>query len=76
MLLTVFQIKTDHWGQHFHNILNANDCDEAMKDEIMGKFKIIQNNPDMVVSTNFFFKDIQLHSIKKNCILSENVIFH
>ena len=24
----------------------------------------------------FTLKDIQLHSIKKNCILSENVTFH
>ena len=27
-----------------------NDCDEAMKDEIMGKFENIQHDPDMVVS--------------------------
>ena len=29
----------DHWRHHFHNILNANDCDKAMKDEIMEKLK-------------------------------------
>ena len=27
-------------------------------------------------SDSFQVKDIQLHSIKKNCILSENVTFH
>ena len=42
----------DHWRQHFQNILNANDCDEAMKDEIMGIFENIQHDPDMVVSAN------------------------
>ena len=31
---------SDHWRQHFQHILNANDCDEAMKDEIMGNLKI------------------------------------
>ena len=27
----------------------ANDCDEVMKDEIMGKFEYIQRNPGIIV---------------------------
>ena len=46
----------DYWRQHFQNILNANDCDKAMKDEIMRKFENIQHDPDMVVSTNCIFQ--------------------
>ena len=42
----------DYWRQHFQNILNANGCDEAMKDETMGKFENIQHDPDMVVLAN------------------------
>ena len=42
----------DYWRQHFHKILNANDCDQALKADIMEKFKNIQHNPDMIVSTN------------------------
>ena len=48
----------DHWRQHFQHILNANDCDEATKDEIMGKFGNIQHDPDMVVSANCISKII------------------
>ena len=43
---------TDHWRQHYQSVFNANDCDKAMKDEILGKFENIQFDPDMVVSTN------------------------
>ena len=25
----------DHWRQHFQHILNANDCDKAIKNEII-----------------------------------------
>ena len=42
----------DYWRQHFHKILNANDCDQSLKADIMEKFKNIQHNPDMIVSTN------------------------
>ena len=42
----------DYWRQHFHKILNANDCDQALKADIMQKFENIQHNPDMIVSTN------------------------
>ena len=42
----------DHWRQQFQHILNANNCDETMKNEIMGKFENIQLDPDMVVSAN------------------------
>ena len=57
MLLTVLQLTrqdniADHWRQPFQHILNANGCDEAMKDEIMRKFENIQHDPDMVVSAN------------------------
>ena len=41
-----------NWRQHFYNILISNDCDEAMKDDIMGNFENIQLDPDMVVSAN------------------------
>ena len=42
----------DYWIQRFHKILNANDCDQALKADIMGKIENIQHNPDMIVSTN------------------------
>ena len=42
----------DYWRQHFHKILNANDCDQALKSDIMETFENIQHNPDMIVSTN------------------------
>ena len=42
----------DYWRQHFQKILNSNDCDISLKSNIMRKFKGIQHNPEMVVSTN------------------------
>ena len=42
----------DYWKQHFQRILNANDCDKAMKADIMGEFYNIQHTPDMVISTS------------------------
>ena len=42
----------EYWRQHFHKILNANDCDQSLKADIMEKFENIQHNPDMIVSTN------------------------
>ena len=42
----------EYWRQHFHKILNANDCDHSLKADIMEKFENIQHNPDMIVSTN------------------------
>ena len=51
----------DHWRQHFQHILNANDCDEAMKDEIMEKFENIQHDPDMVVSANCISQIIECY---------------
>ena len=42
----------DYWKQHFQRILNANDWDEAMKTDIMEKFKNIQHTPDMVISAS------------------------
>ena len=48
----------DYLRQHFQHILNANDCDDAMKDEIMGKLENIQHDPDMIVSANCIFQII------------------
>ena len=39
----------DYWRQHFHYLLNASDCDEALKADIMEKNENIQH---MIVSTN------------------------
>ena len=41
-----------HTFIYFQKILNANDCDKAMKADIMGKLKNIQYTPDMVISTS------------------------
>ena len=49
--ITGQDIIADYWRQYFHKILNANDCDKALKADIMGKFKNIQHNLDMIVST-------------------------
>ena len=48
----------DYWRQHFHKILNANDCDKALKVDIMETFENIHHNPDMIVSTNYVSKVI------------------
>ena len=50
--ITGQDIIADYWKQHFQRIINANDCDTAMKADIMGKFKNIQHTPDMVISTS------------------------
>ena len=48
----------DYWRQHFHKILNANDCDKALKADIMETLENIQHNPDMIVSTDCVSKVI------------------
>ena len=42
----------DYWKQHFQRILNANDCDTAMKADIMRTLKRFQHTPDMVILTS------------------------
>ena len=49
----------DHWRQHFQHILNANDCDEAMKDEIMGNLKIFSTTQIWLFRLIVFLKLLQ-----------------
>ena len=50
---------SDHWRQHFQHILNANDCDEAMKDEIMGNLKIFSTTQIWLFWLIVFLKLLQ-----------------